>query len=101
MNTKFKRHQKVKLMITPFKEDIEAYEEENPNIKKGMVGEVNMILPNGRYHILIKGKNEKKIAYVVADEEVLKEVNSKRKIDEEDIENVREELVEAHHHKSE
>ncbi len=86
-------------MITPFKEDIEAYEEENPSIKKGMTGEVNMILPNGRYHILMKGKNEKKIAYVVADEEVLKEVNSKRKIDEEDAENLQEELVEAHHNK--
>jgi heat shock protein HspQ len=86
-------------MIKPFNEDIEAYEEENPIIQKGSIGEVNMILPNGRYHILIKNKEGEKIAYVVADEEVLEEVSSKKKVDEEDIENVQEELVDAHHNK--
>jgi heat shock protein HspQ len=86
-------------MINPFKDDIEAYEVENPIIKKGAIGEVNMILPNGRYHLLMKNKEGEKIAYVVADEEVLEEVSSKKKVDEEDIENVQEELVDAHHHK--
>lgn len=86
-------------MINPFKEDIEAYEEENPIIQKGAIGEINMILPNGRYHVLIKNKKGDKIAYIVADEEVLEPADINQKIDEEDIENVQEELVDAHHHK--
>lgn len=33
-----------------------------------------MLLPNGRYHVLIKNSEGIKIAYVVADEEVLESV---------------------------
>ena len=71
MNTKFKRHDKVKLLISPLETDIESYEEETRTIKKGTIGEVNMILSNGRYHILIKNKKGEKLAYAVADEEAL------------------------------
>ena len=71
MNTKFKRHDKVKLLISPSESDIESYEEEDAHIKRGTEGEVNMLLSNGRYHILIKNANGDKLAYVVADEEAL------------------------------
>ena len=34
MNTKFKRHQKVKLLFVPLEKDIEPYIDENPEITK-------------------------------------------------------------------
>ncbi len=71
MNTKFKRHDKVRLLISPSESDIESYDEEDAQIKKGTTGEVNMLLSNGRYHILIKNSKGDKIAYVAVDEEAL------------------------------
>ncbi|MGV8142155.1 MAG: hypothetical protein ACP5NS_00795 [Candidatus Pacearchaeota archaeon] len=71
MNTKFKRHDKVKLLISPLASDIESYDEENVKVAKGTIGEVNTLLSNGRYHILIKNEKGDKVAYVVVDEEAL------------------------------
>lgn len=71
MQTKFKRHQKVKLLISPLEEDIESYAEDDVKVKPGAIGEVNIILPNGRYHLKISDKKGDALAYVAMDEENL------------------------------
>ena len=96
MNTKFKRHQKVKLLFVPLEKDIEPYIDENPEITKGMIGEVNVILPNGQYHILIRNEKEEKIAYVVMDEESLEAIGPKPKSDHQDLDDVDEVLTDIH-----
>lgn len=75
MQTKFKKHQKVILLVDPNPEYIEYGSElESPvPIKKGMEGEVNIILPNGKYHVKIFDKKGKMLAYVPVDEEQLGE----------------------------
>lgn len=40
-------------------------------IKKGMQGEINIILPNGKYHVRITDKKGNTIAYAPFDEEEL------------------------------
>ncbi|HLF53920.1 MAG TPA: hypothetical protein VI544_01960 [Candidatus Nanoarchaeia archaeon] len=70
MQSKFKRRQKVILLVNPNTEYIE-YEpdfEETP-IKKGALGEINILLPNGKYHVRIIDKKGNAIAYVPLDEE--------------------------------
>ena len=75
MQTKFKRHQKVKLLADPDSEYVEYYSEDEPRIKKGMFGKVNILLPNGQYHVaIIDEKTEETIAYVMMDEEFLEAV---------------------------
>ncbi|MFH1803035.1 MAG: hypothetical protein ABH864_06340 [archaeon] len=77
MDTKFKRHDKVRLLIDPDPEYIEYdpnHVETKPPIKKGMVGKINMILPNGQYHVEIIDEEEETIGYVPMDEEFLKAV---------------------------
>lgn len=73
MQNKFKRHQKVILLVDPNTEYIE-YEpnlkKETP-IKKGALGEINIILPNGKYHVRILDKKGNAVAYVPLDEEEL------------------------------
>lgn len=73
MQTKFKRHQKVKLLFLPLVEDIEPYPDpdEDIEIKPGMIGEINLMLPNGRYHLKVFNEKQETIAYVVLDEEAL------------------------------
>lgn len=71
MNFKFKRHQNVRLLINPKEDDIEPYADPPQQIKKGMLGTVNLILPNGRYHVRIADDKDNEIAYVVMDEEYL------------------------------
>jgi hypothetical protein len=75
MQTKYKRHQKVKLLVDPDPEYIEYHTEnsgeEQIPIKKGMVGEVNLILPNGKYHIKIFDEKGKELAYAPLEEEYL------------------------------
>jgi tRNA A37 threonylcarbamoyladenosine synthetase subunit TsaC/SUA5/YrdC len=76
MNTKFKRHQKVKLLRAPLIEDIEPYadnpeETKSVEIKAGMPGKINLILPNGQYHVEILDNKGDTIAYVAMDEEGL------------------------------
>lgn len=78
MNTKFKRHQKVILLISPNLEYIEYDKEVDsdnpPQIKKGMLGEINVLLPNGQYHVRILDKKGNTIAFAPIDEENLKAV---------------------------
>jgi len=80
MNTKFKRHQPVKLLIDP---DPEYVEYHNPNdeehlestpIKKGMTGKINILLSNGQYHVEIDDKKGNIIAYCVVNEEDLEPI---------------------------
>lgn len=68
MNTLFKRHQKVRLLRSPDPEYVEYHEEledveTKPEIVKGMTGKVNMLLPNGQYHVEIDDKKGNIIAY--------------------------------------
>ncbi|MEK6855996.1 MAG: hypothetical protein AABX66_02440 [Nanoarchaeota archaeon] len=73
MQTIFKRHQLVKILVSPDKEFIEqAGEEETPvEIKKGMTGKINMILPDGKYHVAIIDQTGKVIAYAPFDQDAL------------------------------
>lgn len=72
MQTKFKRHERVRLLVEPDKEYIEYYSEEEVPIKKGATGKINVLLPNGQYHVeIIDEKSGETIAYVVMDEEFL------------------------------
>lgn len=71
MQTQFKRHQKVKLLVEPREEDIEHYSEPPQKIKSGTIGFINILLPNGRYHVRIEDEDGNEIAYVALDEESL------------------------------
>ncbi|MAG27556.1 hypothetical protein CMI47_18635 [Candidatus Pacearchaeota archaeon] len=77
MQTKFKRHDPVKLTLDPDQEYVEYsvdYVESAPPIKKGMTGEINTLLPNGQYHVLIKDPKGKDMAYVTMAEEYLEAI---------------------------
>ena len=74
MQTKFKRHQNVILLQDPDPEYIEYYEDVQEPILKGMHGKVNMLLPNGKYHVEIDNPAGEIIAYVVLDEDGLQAV---------------------------
>ncbi len=72
MHPHLKRHQEVKLLIEPDAEYIEYSPDfENIQIKKGMKGKINLILPNGQYHVEIFNEKGETIAYVKMDEESL------------------------------
>jgi|GEM_PF-1367476 len=75
MNLKFKRHQKVKLLTSPLADDIEPYAEPPREIKAGMTGKINLILPNGQYHIEII-ENGETLAYVVMGEDQLELIDA-------------------------
>jgi hypothetical protein len=81
MQTLFKRHDKVRLLADPDSEYIEYHTEntddEQVPIKKGMTGEINVILPNGQYHIKIFDKKGRELAYVVMNEEFLERVEDR------------------------
>lgn len=70
MQTRFKRHEKVRLLSAPREEDIERYED-NAKISSGVIGTINMLLPNGRYHVKIEDKEGNEMAYIAMDEEQL------------------------------
>ena len=77
MQTKLKRHQKVKLLIDPDPEYVEyndEIEQEHIPIKKGMTGEINILLPNGKYHVRILDKKGETIAYVPMEENHLEPI---------------------------
>jgi len=75
MQTKFKRHQAVKLLADPNPEYIEYYNEKEAPIKKGATGKINILLPNGQYHVaIINKKTEEIIAYVEVPEESLEKI---------------------------
>ena len=78
MNTKFKRHQDVIILKTPDKEYIEYHNEDEKGFKelpieKGMKGRINILLPNGKYHVEIFDKKGNILAYAPFDEEELEE----------------------------
>lgn len=78
MNTKFKRGQLVKILITPDTEFVEYHTEETEHeqtpIKKGMKGKINLILQNGKYHVEIFDENGETLAYAPFDEDFLEPV---------------------------
>ena len=74
MQTKFKRHQSIILLRDPNPEYIEYYEEKQEPIKKGMKGKINILLPNGQYHVEILNKNNEIIAYCAMNEEDLEPI---------------------------
>lgn len=74
MQTIFKRHQKVKLLRSPDPEYVEYYNDSKPPIKAGMSGKINIILPNGQYHVEILNEKGKTIAYAPMDEDSLEAV---------------------------
>lgn len=74
MQTIFKRHQKVKLLADPKEEDVELYEDD-AKVKKGDTGKINIVLPNGRYHVRIEDKKGNELAYVAMDEDQLEAVD--------------------------
>lgn len=73
MQTKFKRHAKVKLLRAPDPEYIEYYEDEIP-IKAGMLGKINVLLPNGQYHVEILDEKGEALAYAPFSEDDLEEI---------------------------
>ena len=77
MNTIFRRGDKVILLSDPDPEYVEYHNEDDPEfvetpVKRGMIGKINVILPNGRYHIEVLDKKGDILAYVPMDEEDLK-----------------------------
>jgi len=78
MQTKFKRHELVTILRAPNEDYIEYHDEEEseekPKIEKGMTGKINILLPNGQYHVEILDKNKKTIAYAPFNEEDLERV---------------------------
>ena len=75
MQTSFKRHQPVKLLREPNKEYIEYYSDTEVPIKKGMKGKINILLPNGEYHVEIVDDKGEAIAYVLMHEEDLEAID--------------------------
>ena len=61
----------VKLLADPDTDYIEYYTDDHPPIKKGMIGKINILLPNGKYHVEIIDKDGEAIAYFVMDEDFL------------------------------
>lgn len=76
MHAKFKRHQKVVLLAMPKEDDIELYVPAPHNIRSGTIGFINLLLPNGRYHVRIEDSEGNEVAYVAMDEEQLKAVDA-------------------------
>tara|TARA_Y100000310_G_scaffold345603_1_gene467133 strand:+ start:2545 stop:2784 length:240 start_codon:yes stop_codon:yes gene_type:complete len=79
MQTKFKRGQKVKLKVAPDPEYIEYHTEntgeEKVPITAGMMGKINIILPNGQYHVEILDSEGREFAYAPFDEEFLEAID--------------------------
>tara|TARA_Y100000310_G_scaffold345811_1_gene470317 strand:+ start:3763 stop:3999 length:237 start_codon:yes stop_codon:yes gene_type:complete len=78
MQTKFKKHQNVKLLRNPNPEYIEyspEYSESPIPITKGMSGKINLILPNGQYHVEILDSDSTTVAYVKVDEEEMEAID--------------------------
>lgn len=73
MDTKFRRQEYVILKRAPLSEDTEPWIEEIA-VKAGMKGKINVILPNGRYHVEIYDENGKVVAYAAMDEDDLERI---------------------------
>jgi hypothetical protein len=80
MQTKFKRGDRVVLLADPDPEYIEYHNEDDPDfkeipVKKGMLGKINMMLSNGKYHVEVLDKSGEILAYVPMDEDDLGKEN--------------------------
>ena len=80
MQTKFKRHQLVKLLRDADPDYVEYHNEDEPDfqeipITKGMRGRINILLPNGQYHVEILDDKGNTLAYAPFDEEELEAVD--------------------------
>ncbi len=76
MQTKFKRHQSVRLLRDANPEYVEYHNEDEPDfkeipIRKGMHGRINILLSNGQYHVEILDDKGKTLAYAPFGEEDL------------------------------
>ncbi|RMD67544.1 hypothetical protein D6817_01335 [Candidatus Pacearchaeota archaeon] len=77
MQTKFKRHQKVRLLLDPDPEYVEYYSDKK-KIGKGSVGKINLLLPNGQYHVeIIDEETGETIGYAPMPEEFLEAIEEK------------------------
>lgn len=77
MQPEFKRHEKVRLLVNPQEDDIEydlSHENTKPAVRKGSIGKINMVLPNGQYHVEIIDEEGNTIAYVPIDGAFLEKV---------------------------
>ncbi|HVY01490.1 MAG TPA: hypothetical protein VHA12_01865 [Candidatus Nanoarchaeia archaeon] len=75
MQTKFKRHQEVVLKAIPNPDYIEYHDGfEDSKINIGMKGKINILLPNGQYHVEVLNKKNEIIAYVLMPEEDLESI---------------------------
>lgn len=84
MHTKFKRHQSVRLLRDPDPEYAEYHNEDDPAFKeipltKGMRGRINILLPNGQYHVKVFNAEGEILAYVPMNEEDLEEIKDSKK----------------------
>ncbi|MBI3334281.1 hypothetical protein HYZ97_02240 [Candidatus Pacearchaeota archaeon] len=70
MQTKFKRHQSVTILQAPDPEYVEYYGDAVPIIP-GMHGRINILLPNGQYHVEILDEHGELLAYAPFNEEQL------------------------------
>jgi len=76
MQTKFRRHQIVKTLRDASPEYVEYNDEfdvKHIKITKGMRGRINLILPNGKYHVEILDESGGVIAYAPFEEDDLEE----------------------------
>jgi len=71
MHQKFKRHQTIRILAIPNEEYVEYYSENKVPIKRGMKGKINMLLPNGQYHVELIDDKGNVIAYAPFNEEEL------------------------------
>ena len=76
MQTKFKRHQAVRLLRSPDPDYVEYHNEDNPEFKempiiKGMKGRINMLLSNRQYHVEILDDKGNTLAYAPLSEDDL------------------------------
>lgn len=74
MQTKFKRHQLVRIVTPPDPEYIEFYEDKR-EITKGMKGKINILLPNGQYHVEILDEEGEALAYAPMSEDDLEAID--------------------------
>ena len=70
MQTKFKRHQSVTILRAPHPDTIEWYGVEQL-VAKGMRGKINILLPNGTYHVELLDEKGKTLAYAPFSEDDL------------------------------
>lgn len=78
MQTRFKRHQSVRLLVDADSTYVEYHNEDDSGfqeipIVKGMHGKINILLPNGQYHVEILDDKGETLAYAPFGEDDLEE----------------------------